>query len=202
MPDPLTPDQQALAAAHTWVVRFVLRRHFRAAESNPYLRDVVRTAAVRGLVDAARRYDPARNVKFCTFASTTVWGVASKARDRFLATPDARASRQPRDPELDRLALVADRRAVDPVAAADRRDAAAAVLARVDEIDRPLLVLFFGLGGERPLLVREIAERVGALPDTVAHRLRRAVERARARLGVTWDVRFKFTAERRRGASA
>ena len=68
---PLTPAQQGLAAQYIPLAQQVarpLQAHW------PHLHDEFASAALFALVEAARTFDSARNVKFTTFARYRIWG--------------------------------------------------------------------------------------------------------------------------------
>ena len=68
---PLTPAQQDLAMRYLPLARS-LAKPYKA--SWPASRDEFESAACLALVEAAESFDPARNVKFATFARHRIWG--------------------------------------------------------------------------------------------------------------------------------
>jgi DNA-directed RNA polymerase specialized sigma subunit len=67
----LTAEQQDLAATYMPMARALARP---LKEAYPALRDELESAACLALVEAAESYDPARNVRFSTFARHRIWG--------------------------------------------------------------------------------------------------------------------------------
>ena len=79
---PLTPAQQALAADYIPLARAMsrpLKRNW------PGARDEFDSAACLALVEAAGAYDPARNVRFATFARHRVGGALLDVQRRLIA---------------------------------------------------------------------------------------------------------------------
>ena len=67
---PLTADQQALAVQYLPMARSLAARFARRL---PRERDSFRSAALLALVETARAFDPARGVKFGTYAQRSIW---------------------------------------------------------------------------------------------------------------------------------
>lgn len=87
---PLTEEQQALAIKYLPMARN-LARPFK--EQYPDVWDEFESAACIALVDAARLFEPGRDVKFSTFARRRIWGnLRDVRRERVLRTRTERVS--------------------------------------------------------------------------------------------------------------
>ena len=150
---------------------------------------------VLGLVQAARRYEPAAGASFGAYAARRVRGqVLDALRERDPLTRTARRAfrlARERDPGLPAPVVEVSLDAYleagrDPTgtpvkacrAAPDRRLAGvAAALRSLPEIERTVLVLSYGRG----LTLREIGARVGLSESGVCRLRARALRRVRAR---------------------
>lgn len=130
-----------------------------------------------GLLESVRRFDPARGVRFVTYAT---WWV----RKHVLAALDAQGRARAAAPVLDGLA---DPRAPHPARALIERETSARMaraMASLTDQERRVLDHRFGLGGEPPLTLRETGERMRVSRERVRQIERRAVDTLRRRLGL------------------
>lgn len=80
--DPLTEDQQRLAVKYLPMAR-ALARPFK--EQLPDIWEEFESAACLALVEAARAFEPEREVKFSTFARQRIWGGLQDTRREHLS---------------------------------------------------------------------------------------------------------------------
>jgi RNA polymerase sigma factor (sigma-70 family) len=80
---PLTPAQQALATKYIALAK-KLARPLKAWWPNDA--EEYQSAALVALVEAAQSFDPARNVKFATFARFRIWGALRDTQRRLIAS--------------------------------------------------------------------------------------------------------------------
>ncbi len=187
-PAPLPASRRRLAARHRKLINFTLSRYYRDYRREPYLWDALRCLATRGLIDAARRYDPSR-ARFSTFAVHTIWGTAHKAIDNFLATPPGLRS-PVRDGDscmpsgepitIASRAVARDPDPLDLAAASEFRAALEDSLRFFRDTDRYILAAHLGLLGhpETPLYV--IAATLNISRVRAGQRFRRALAKLRA----------------------
>ena len=90
---PLSTSQQELAAKYLPMAR-ALSRPFK--DRFPDSWEEFDSAACLALVEAARAFDPDRDVKFSTFARRRIWGGLCDARRQRCTTADASRARRPR----------------------------------------------------------------------------------------------------------
>ncbi len=83
--NPLTPEQQQLAADNLGIARNRAKHYSRWAGVRNLQQSDLESAAMYGLVRAARRFDPSRGVPFVAFASTSISGaIKHEFRDNFI----------------------------------------------------------------------------------------------------------------------
>ena len=71
--DPLAAEQDELIVEHLPIVRFIARRIHESLPEHVQIDDLF-SAGVVGLMDAAKRFDPSKGVKFSTFAQLRIRG--------------------------------------------------------------------------------------------------------------------------------
>jgi len=202
-------DDHALSQLVEGNLRFVVSYAKRYRGSGVPPLDLIHEGNL-GLIEAARRFDPSRNVKFISYA---VWWVreammqamAQEMRafsfppkllatlgrgftDRSLSEPIAADSRYKGTRELGDT-LAADDVAIDEMMIERRRlDDLADALGDLDRKERQIVQLRFGLGGDKPWTLQEIGnslhlsrERVRQLESRAKGKLRHS-ERLRRHL--------------------
>lgn len=144
----LTAEQRELAGRYARLVNGPVRLW---AAKCPHLADEVRDAAIDGLIESARLFDPARNVRFATFALYRI-------RHRIIDAIKKSKAQKRGDGKTVSLE-VADFGAVSPLAMEDRHGdwLCEELLALMPVRQREITRLYFLEG----LIYREIAERIG-----------------------------------------
>ncbi len=184
----LTAAQQELAVSHRRLSFFVLNKYFRRYARHPVLWDELQSCAVRGLIDAARRYSadyrspsqPNRKILFITFAMTTIWGTVSRRVQKFQLQPVR--FRTPIHSSSLPLASVLRDRTASPLDCAARNEVAELVrgfLAHLNPTDALVLRLRFGLDGEPQLINADIAAIVGVSREAIGQRVAKILRRLR-----------------------
>jgi RNA polymerase sigma factor for flagellar operon FliA len=101
-----TPERERFVLAHAPMVRFIAQRILQRLPSSVELSDLVNDGVV-GLIEAIERYDPARGVRFASFAESRVRGaILDSLRARDLASRSLRRRLR----ELDSAAQRAEQR--------------------------------------------------------------------------------------------
>ena len=70
---PLTPEQELLMIEHLPIVRFIARRIHERLPRHVSVEGLY-SAGVLGLLDACGRFDPSKQVQFCTYAQFRIRG--------------------------------------------------------------------------------------------------------------------------------
>ena len=187
-------DPTTRAAANVPLALHYARHHYRGDLSY----DEAVSACYEGLVEAARRYDPGRNVRFSTYA--TYWMHQSLRQARIQATTirvphylwDPKARRRPENAAAAaRAHCVAsgwhgedftpfDSLEARPSGPGDRGESGAAeALAVLDGRERDVIVRRFGIGCRRQTL-KEIGDDLGFTREWVRQIEKRALEKMRA----------------------
>jgi RNA polymerase sigma factor (sigma-70 family) len=197
-PDPLTPAQQALAlTCHRLAFQLAIRRYQHHDGRVP--REELESAALEGLCRGARRFDPGRGVKFVTYAHHAI----RTALDRVVKVHLRRAAEHP----LTDLALddrfgwgLAEPPAPPPQEPADdlREQfgrVRSAVLRGAGHRCWRALWLYYVQG----LRLRDVGRHIGPVTaERVRQLLRRALEAARAELGIVGVPRRRRPVRRAR----
>lgn len=192
-PPPLTDEQQALVVAHRPLAQWVLSRHFylqrRGLRRDPVTWDALQGAAVVGLVDAARRYNPdyrtkaGRPVAFSTFAKHTIWGTINKvAAKRIIEEAVTKVNRIGDMGDGSPFETFVDPTMPEPIAFAERAEATALaidMLRFLSPVDAKIISHRFGLNGAEQLDNAQIGELLGITRVRVKERFTRAIERFR-----------------------
>jgi RNA polymerase primary sigma factor len=145
-----------------------------------------------GLIEAARRFDPSRNVKFISYA---VWWVRELLgtlgrgfMDRSLSEPIAADSRYKGTRELGDTLAAHDVSIDEAMIARRRLDDLAEAIGDLDRKEQQIMRLRFGLGGDKPWTLQKIGdslhlsrERVRQLESRAKGKLRHS-ERLRRHL--------------------
>ena len=132
-----------------------------------------------GLIKAVDTYDPARTVRFASYASQCIQNELRMHLRRVRREAGTLSLQEPLEGENGMLTL-ADTLPDEAVMEEDceRRDAAARLRALVEQLperDRQLLTLRYGLGGGAPLTQQEVAARFGISRSYVSRLEKRAL---------------------------
>jgi DNA-directed RNA polymerase specialized sigma subunit len=106
-PDPLPPDRRGLAEDPE-LIRRARRIAGRVARTAPHLAEDLESAALLGLVHAARTWDPSAGVPFSAHAAIRCRGEAREFRRKWGATGTTRRRSTRRPPAAEPLVDVAD----------------------------------------------------------------------------------------------
>ena len=197
-PRPLTAaeEQAAFAAmalgdrsARDKLIRHNLRLVAHVAKkyyTTPDKQDDFISIGTIGLIKAVDTYDPARTVRFASYASQCIQNELRMHLRRVRREAGTLSLQEPLEGENGMLTL-ADTLPDEAVMEEDceRRDAAARLRALVEQLperDRQLLTLRYGLGGGAPLTQQEVAARFGISRSYVS----RLEKRALAELARRW----------------
>lgn len=159
-----------------------MARHLarKVARRWPWLADDAESAALYGVAEAAAAYDPARGIPFRVFARPRVRGAILDDLRR-ASVAGYRRGRHGPPPEVEsigrRHAALADP-GPGPAVLAARADLVAALLGRLPDRERAVVVALYGLDGAGQRTLHE-AGRVLGCSHTVVHKFH---ERALARL--------------------
>ena len=193
---PLPAERATLAARNLGFVTWIARdyRHCGVA-----FEDLVAEGYL-GLLEAARRFDPERGIKFTTYAAWWIRKVILSALDaapvvrrpptdaRRTLSLDAPLAHGPDEPFIARLA---DRRVPDPEAALLDEEAGRRVRAAIGSLpplERTVLEHRFGLEDRPSLSLRETGLALGLCGERVRQIERRSLDRVRRAL-----VRLRVT---------
>ena len=132
-----------------------------------------------GLIKAVDTYDPARTVRFASYASQCIQNELRMHLRRVRREAGTLSLQEPLEGENGMLTL-ADTLPDEAVMEEDceRRDAAARLRTLVEQLperDRQLLTLRYGLGGGAPLTQQEVAARFGISRSYVSRLEKRAL---------------------------
>ena len=132
-----------------------------------------------GLIKAVDTYDPARTVRFASYASQCIQNELRMHLRRVRREAGTLSLQEPLEGENGMLTL-ADTLPDEAVMEEDceRRDATARLRALVEQLperDRQLLTLRYGLGGGAPLTQQEVAARFGISRSYVSRLEKRAL---------------------------
>ena len=197
-PRPLTAaeEQAAFAAmalgdrsARDKLIRHNLRLVAHVAKkyyTTPDKQDDFISIGTIGLIKAVDTYDPARTVRFASYASQCIQNELRMHLRRVRREAGTLSLQEPLEGENGMLTL-ADTLPDEAVMEEDceRRDATARLRALVEQLperDRQLLTLRYGLGGGAPLTQQEVAARFGISRSYVS----RLEKRALAELARRW----------------
>ena len=197
-PRPLTAaeEQAAFAAmalgdrtARDKLIRHNLRLVAHVAKkyyTTPDRQDDFISIGTIGLIKAVDTYDPARTVRFASYASQCIQNELRMHLRRVRREAGTLSLQEPLEGENGMLTL-ADTLPDEAVMEEDceRRDAAARLRTLVEQLperDRQLLTLRYGLGGGAPLTQQEVAARFGISRSYVS----RLEKRALAELARRW----------------
>ena len=190
-PRPLTAaeEQAAFAAlalgdrsARDKLIRHNLRLVAHVAKkyyTTPDKQDDFISIGTIGLIKAVDTYDPARTVRFASYASQCIQNELRMHLRRVRREAGTLSLQEPLEGENGMLTL-ADTLPDEAVMEEDceRRDAAARLRALVEQLperDRQLLTLRYGLGGGAPLTQQEVAARFGISRSYVSRLEKRAL---------------------------
>ena len=190
-PRPLTAaeEQAAFAAlalgdrsARDKLIRHNLRLVAHVAKkyyTTPDKQDDFISIGTIGLIKAVDTYDPARTVRFASYASQCIQNELRMHLRRVRREAGTRSLQEPLEGENGMLTL-ADTLPDEAVMEEDceRRDAAARLRTLVEQLperDRQLLTLRYGLGGGAPLTQQEVAARFGISRSYVSRLEKRAL---------------------------
>ena len=190
-PRPLTAaeEQAAFAAmalgdrtARDKLIRHNLRLVAHVAKkyyTTPDKQDDFISIGTIGLIKAVDTYDPARTVRFASYASQCIQNELRMHLRRVRREAGTLSLQEPLEGENGMLTL-ADTLPDEAVMEEDceRRDAAARLSTLVEQLperDRQLLTLRYGLGGGAPLTQQEVAARFGISRSYVSRLEKRAL---------------------------
>ena len=190
-PRPLTAaeEQAAFAAmalgdrtARDKLIRHNLRLVAHVAKkyyTTPDRQDDFISIGTIGLIKAVDTYDPARTVRFASYASQCIQNELRMHLRRVRREAGTLSLQEPLEGENGMLTL-ADTLPDEEVMEEDceRRDAAARLRTLVEQLperDRQLLTLRYGLGGGAPLTQQEVAARFGISRSYVSRLEKRAL---------------------------
>lgn len=190
-PRPLTAaeEQAAFAAlalgdrsARDKLIRHNLRLVAHVAKkyyTTPDKQDDFISIGTIGLIKAVDTYDPARTVRFASYASQCIQNELRMHLRRVRREAGTLSLQEPLEGENGMLTL-ADTLPDEAVMEEDceRRDAAVRLRALVEQLperDRQLLTLRYGLGGGAPLTQQEVAARFGISRSYVSRLEKRAL---------------------------
>ena len=190
-PRPLTAaeEQAAVAAmalgdrtARDKLIRHNLRLVAHVAKkyyTTPDRQDDFISIGTIGLIKAVDTYDPARTVRFASYASQCIQNELRMHLRRVRREAGTLSLQEPLEGENGMLTL-ADTLPDEAVMEEDceRRDAAARLRTLVEQLperDRQLLTLRYGLGGGAPLTQQEVAARFGISRSYVSRLEKRAL---------------------------
>ena len=190
-PRPLTAaeEQAAFAAmalgdrsARDKLIRHNLRLVAHVAKkyyTTPDKQDDFISIGTIGLIKAVDTYDPARTVRFASYASQCIQNELRMYLRRVRREAGTLSLQEPLEGENGMLTL-ADTLPDEAVMEEDceRRDAAARLRTLVEQLperDRQLLTLRYGLGGGAPLTQQEVAARFGISRSYVSRLEKRAL---------------------------
>ena len=190
-PRPLTAaeEQAAFAAlalgdrsARDKLIRHNLRLVAHVAKkyyTTPDWQDDFISIGTIGLIKAVDTYDPARTVRFASYASQCIQNELRMHLRRVRREAGTLSLQEPLEGENGMLTL-ADTLPDEAVMEEDceRRDATARLRALVEQLperDRQLLTLRYGLGGGAPLTQQEVAARFGISRSYVSRLEKRAL---------------------------
>ena len=190
-PRPLTAaeEQAAFAAmalgdrtARDKLIRHNLRLVAHVAKkyyTTPDRQDDFISIGTIGLIKAVDTYDPARTVRFASYASQCIQNELRMYLRRVRREAGTLSLQEPLEGENGMLTL-ADTLPDEAVMEEDceRRDAAARLSTLVEQLperDRQLLTLRYGLGGGAPLTQQEVAARFGISRSYVSRLEKRAL---------------------------
>ena len=190
-PRPLTAaeEQAAFAAlalgdrsARDKLIRHNLRLVAHVAKkyyTTPDKQDDFISIGTIGLIKAVDTYDPARTVRFASYASQCIQNELRMHLRRVRREAGTLSLQEPLEGENGMLTL-ADTLPDEAVMEEDceRRNAAARLRALVEQLperDRQLLTLRYGLGGGAPLTQQEVAARFGISRSYVSRLEKRAL---------------------------
>ena len=190
-PRPLTAaeEQAAFAAlalgdrsARDKLIRHNLRLVAHVAKkyyTTPDKQDDFISIGTIGLIKAVDTYDPARTVRFASYASQCIQNELRMHLRRVRREAGTLSLQEPLEGENGMLTL-ADTLPDEEVMEEDceRRDATARLRALVEQLperDRQLLTLRYGLGGGAPLTQQEVAARFGISRSYVSRLEKRAL---------------------------
>ena len=190
-PRPLTAaeEQAAFAAmalgdrtARDKLIRHNLRLVAHVAKkyyTTPDRQDDFISIGTIGLIKAVDTYDPARTVRFASYASQCIQNELRMHLRRVRREAGTLSLQEPLEGENGMLTL-ADTLPDEAVMEEDceRRDATARLRALVEQLperDRQLLTLRYGLGGGAPLTQQEVAVRFGISRSYVSRLEKRAL---------------------------
>ena len=190
-PRPLTAaeEQAAFAAmalgdrsARDKLIRHNLRLVAHVAKkyyTTPDKQDDFISIGTIGLIKAVDTYDPARTVRFASYASQCIQNELRMPLRRVRREAGTLSLQEPLEGENGMLTL-ADTLPDEAVMEEDceRRDAAARLRTLVEQLperDRQLLTLRYGLGGGAPLTQQEVAARFGISRSYVSRLEKRAL---------------------------
>ena len=190
-PRPLTAaeEQAAFAAmalgdrsARDKLIRHNLRLVAHVAKkyyTTPDKQDDFISIGTIGLIKAVDTYDPARTVRFASYASQCIQNELRMHLRRVRREAGTLSLQEPLEGENGMLTL-ADTLSDEAVMEEDceRRDAAARLRTLVEQLperDRQLLTLRYGLGGGAPLTQQEVAARFGISRSYVSRLEKRAL---------------------------
>ena len=190
-PRPLTAaeEQAAFAAmalgdrsARDKLIRHNLRLVAHVAKkyyTTPDKQDDFISIGTIGLIKAVDTYDPARTVRFASYASQCIQNELRMYLRRVRREAGTLSLQEPLEGENGMLTL-ADTLPDEAVMEEDceRRNAAARLRALVEQLperDRQLLTLRYGLGGGAPLTQQEVAARFGISRSYVSRLEKRAL---------------------------
>lgn len=190
-PRPLTAaeEQAAFAAmalgdrsARDKLIRHNLRLVAHVAKkyyTTPDKQDDFISIGTIGLIKAVDTYDPARTVRFASYASQCIQNELRMHLRRVRREAGTLSLQEPLEGENGMLTL-ADTLPDEAVMEEDceRRDAAARLRTLVEQLperERRLLTLRYGLGGDAPLTQQEVAARFGISRSYVSRLEKRAL---------------------------
>ena len=191
LPPPLKPEEEAALLARLEEgdpeaksrliernLRLVVYIARRFENTGVNIEDLISIGTI-GLIKAVDTYDPARTVRFASYASQCIQNELRMHLRRVRREAGTLSLQEPLEGENGMLTL-ADTLPDEAVMEEDceRRDAAARLRTLVEQLperDRQLLTLRYGLGGGAPLTQQEVAARFGISRSYVSRLEKRAL---------------------------
>lgn len=146
-----------------------------------------------GLIKAAKGFDGNKKIKFCTYAGTCVnneirMHLRRNRKHMKCLSLDAPACRDGEGHEMRIADRLTDDRQVDDgiMKEFERQQVREMVESTLNDKERKVIYMRYGLDGEGPLLQHEIARRLGHSQSVISRIEKRSLEKLRQRIMKEW----------------